>query len=113
MQKIIDLQNSSDVFPALPEALAALNGSSVESLAGGGALPERGQIFPALGRSSWRFLGVPLLQRRPPLLRALQVQDLEYRYHPVETEMTLNRYKYEKHLEQTLGKDNNDLVSLN
>jgi hypothetical protein len=26
---------------------------------------------------------------------------------------TLNRYKYEKHLEQTLGKDNNDLISLN
>ncbi len=25
---------------------------------------------------------------------------------------TLNRYKYEKHLEQTLGKDNNDLISL-
>ena len=26
---------------------------------------------------------------------------------------TLNRYKYEKHLEQTLGKDNNDLISPN
>ena len=115
LQNIIDLQNSSDVFPALPDALAALNGSSVESLAGGGALPSRsvvrysqplahhrgdfweyrfskdGRLFFGLSRSKTWNIDTILLKRK----------------------FTLNRYKYEKHLEQTLGKDNNDLVSLN
>ena len=115
LQNIIDLQNSSDVFPALPDALAALNDSSVESLAGGGALPSRsvvrysqplahhrgdfweyrfskdGRLFFGLSKSKTWNIDTVLLKRK----------------------FTLNRYKYEKHLEQTLGKDNNDLISAN
>ncbi|MFI5330313.1 MAG: hypothetical protein ACHQ2F_04660 [Desulfobaccales bacterium] len=115
LQNIIDLQNSSDVFPALPDALAALNGSSVESLASGGALPPRsvvrysqplvhhrgdfweyrfskdGRLFFGLSKSKTWNIDTILLKRK----------------------FTLNRYKYEKHLEQTLGKDNNDLISPN
>ena len=115
LQNIIDLQNSSDVFPALPDALAALNGISVESLASGGALPSRsvvrysqplahhrgdfweyrfskdGRLFFGLSKSKTWNIDTILLKRK----------------------FTLNRYKYEKHLEQTLGKDNNDLLSPN
>ena len=114
-QNIIDLQNSPDVFPSLPDALAALNGSSIESLANGGALPARsvarysqplahhrgdfweyrfskdGRLFFGLSKSKTWNIDTILLKRK----------------------FTLNRYKYEKHLEQTLGKDNNDLTSLN
>jgi hypothetical protein len=115
LQNIIDLQNSSDVFPSLPDALTALNGSSVESLANGGALPSRsvvrytqplahhhgdfweyrfskdGRLFFGRSKSKTWNIDTILLKRK----------------------FTLNRYKYEKHLEQTLGKDNNDLISLN
>ncbi|MCX5893756.1 MAG: hypothetical protein NTW80_12455 [Deltaproteobacteria bacterium] len=114
-QNIIDLQNSADVFPSLPDALAALNGSSIESLANGGALPSRsvvrytqalphyrgdlweyrfskdGRLFFGLSKSKTWNIDTILLKRK----------------------FTLNRYKYEKHLEQTLGKDNNDLISPN
>ena len=115
LQNIIDLQNSPDIFPSLPDALAALNGSSVEALANGGALPSRsvarytqplahhrgdlweyrfsqdGRLFFGRSRSKTWSIDTILLKRK----------------------FTLNRYKYEKHLEQTLGKDNNDLISLN
>ena len=114
-QNIIDLQNSPDIFPSLPDALAALNGSSVEALANGEALPSRsvvrytqplvhhrgdfwecrfskdGRLFFGRSRSKTWNIDTILLKRK----------------------FTLNRYKYEKHLEQTLGKDNNDLISLN
>jgi hypothetical protein len=115
LQNITDLQNSPDVFPSLPDALAALNGSSIESLVNGEALPSRkvarytqslahhpgdlweyrfskdGRLFFGRSRSKTWNIDTILLKRK----------------------FTLNRYKYEKHLEQTLGKDNNDLISLN
>ena len=115
LQNIIDLQNSSDIFPALPDALATLNNSRVESLLNGGAIPSRsavrytqplahhygdlweyrfskdGRLF--FGRSKSRTWNIDtiLLKRK----------------------FSENRHKYEKHLEQTLGKDNDDLTSLN
>jgi hypothetical protein len=115
LQNIIDLQNSSDIFPALPDALAALNNSSVASLLNGGAIPSRsavrytqplahhygdlweyrfskdGRLF--FGRSKSRTWNIDtiLLKRK----------------------FSENRHKYEKHLAQTLGKDNDDLTSLN
>lgn len=115
LQNITDLQNSPDIFPSLPDALAALNDSSIESLANGGAIPARsvvrytqslahhrgdlweyrfskdGRLFFGRSRSKTWNIDTILLKRK----------------------FTLNRYKYEKHLEQTLGKDNNDLISLN
>jgi hypothetical protein len=114
LQNIIDLQNSSDIFPALPDALTVLNNSSVESLLNGGAIPSRsavrytqplahhygdlweyrfskdGRLF--FGRSKSRTWNIDtiLLKRK----------------------FSENRHKYDKHLEQTLGKDNDDLTSL-
>jgi hypothetical protein len=113
LQNIIDLQNSPDIFPSLPDALASLNHSTVESLRQGGAIPSRsvvrftqplphhdgdfweyrfskdGRIFFGLSQSKTWNIDTILLKRK----------------------FSLNRYKYEKHLEQTLGKDNDDLQS--
>jgi len=111
LQNIIDLQNSPDVFPSLPDALATLNSSTPQSLANGGALPSRSLVkytqpltyhsgdfweyrfskdgrifFGRSGSKTWNIDTI-LLKRK----------------------FTENRYKYEKYLEQTLGKDNNDL----
>ena len=44
LQNIIDLQIRHDVFPSLPDALATLNNSSVESLLYGGAIPSRSVV---------------------------------------------------------------------
>ena len=54
LQNIIELQYSHDIFPSLPDALAALNNCSVESLLERRRhpLPECGQIFP----SRWRII---------------------------------------------------------
>lgn len=115
LENIIDLQNSADIFPALPDALAALNNSSVGALANGRGLPSRsmvkysqslayhqgdfweyrfskdGRIFFGLSKAKIWNIDTILLKRK----------------------FTENRYKYEKYLEQTLGKDNNDLKSVN
>jgi hypothetical protein len=115
LQNIINLQNSPDIFPSLPDALAALNNLSKDSLANGGALPSRslirysqplayhngdfweyrfskdGRIFFGLSKSKTWNIDTILLKRK----------------------FTDNRYKYEKHLEQTLGKDNYDLLGRN
>lgn len=111
LQNIIDLQNSPDVFPSLPDALASLNNSSVESLLAGESIPSRsvvkysqslahhtgdlweyrfskdGRIFFGLSKSKTWNIDTILLKRK----------------------FTENRYKYEKFLDQTLGKDNEDL----
>lgn len=111
LQNIIDLQYSHDIFPSLPDALANLNNSTVESLMNGEALPSRslvkysqpvmnhngdlweyrfskdGRIFFGLSNSRVWNIDTILLKRK----------------------FTENRYKYEKYLQQTLGKDNNDL----
>jgi len=115
LQNIIDLQNSPDIFPSLPDALATLNNLSKDALANGGALPSRsltrysrplahhygdfweyrfskdGRIFFGLSKSKTWNIDTILLKRK----------------------FTENRYKYEKHLDQTLGKDNYDLLGLN
>ncbi len=44
LQNIIDLQHSHDIFPSLPDALANLNNSGVESLINGEALPSRSVV---------------------------------------------------------------------
>ena len=114
LQNIIDLQNSPDIFPSLPDALTTLNNSSVESLLNGGAIPSRsavrytqplahhygdlweyrfskdGRLFFGLSKSRTWNIDTILLKRK----------------------FSENRHKYEKHLEQTLGKDNDDLTSL-
>ena len=114
LQNIIDLQNSPDIFPALPDALTTLNNSSVESLLNGGAIPSRsavrytqplahhygdlweyrfskdGRLFFGLSKSRTWNIDTVLLKRQ----------------------FSENRHKYDKHLEQTLGKDNDDLTSL-
>ncbi|MCX5888710.1 MAG: hypothetical protein NTY36_04575 [Deltaproteobacteria bacterium] len=113
LQNIIDLQNSPDIFPSLPDALTTLNNSSVESLLNGGAIPSRsagrytqplahhygdlweyrfskdGRMFFGLSQSRTWNIDTILLKRK----------------------FSLNRHKYEKYLEQTLGKDNDDLTS--
>jgi hypothetical protein len=112
LQNIIDLQNSPDIFPSLPDALATLNNLGKAALVNGGALPSRslirysqplahhngdfweyrfskdGRIFFGLSKSKTWNIDTILLKRK----------------------FTENRYKYEKHLEQTLGKDNYDLL---
>ncbi len=113
LQNIIDLKYSHDIMPSLPDALATLNNSSVEALLAGEAIPSRsvvkytqtlahhngdlweyrfsadGRIFFGLSRSKTWNIDTILLKRN----------------------FTQNRYKYEKYLEQTLGKDNDDLPS--
>jgi hypothetical protein len=113
LQNIIDLQYSHDIFPSLPDALANLNNSSVESLMNGGALPSRsvvkysqplqyhtgdfweyrfskdGRLFFGLSQSKTWNIDTILLKRK----------------------FTENRYKYEKYLQQTLGKDNDDIYT--
>ncbi len=114
LQNLIDLQDSHDILPSLPDALATLNNSSVESVLAGGAFPSRsavrytqllvhhlgelweyrfskdGRIFFGLSKSKTWNIDTILLKRK----------------------FSLNRHKYEKYLEQTLGKDNDDLKSL-
>lgn len=112
LQDILEVQNSPDIFPSLPDALAALNNTRVEDLKAGEALPSRnvtiysqplahhqgdfweyrfsrdGRIFFGLSRSRTWNIDTVLLKRN----------------------FTENRYKYEKYLEETLAKDNDDLV---
>jgi hypothetical protein len=111
LQDILDLQNSTDIFPSLPDALATLNNTGIEALKAEGAIPPRsavqysqqlahhhgdlweyrfskdGRIFFGLSKSRTWNIDTVLLKRR----------------------FTGNRYKYESYLEQTLGKDNDDL----
>ena len=113
LQNIIDLKYSHDIMPSLPDALASLNNSSVEALQAGEAMPSRsvvkytqtlahhngdlweyrfsadGRIFFGLSKSRTWNIDTILLKRK----------------------FTQNRYKYEKYLEKTLGKDNDDLPS--
>jgi hypothetical protein len=113
LQNIIDFKYSHDIMPSLPDALATLNNSSVEALLAGEAIPSRsvvkytqslahhngdlweyrfsadGRIFFGLSRSRTWNIDTILLKRK----------------------FTPNRYKYEKYLQQTLGKDNDDLPS--
>jgi hypothetical protein len=111
LQNIGEIQYAHDVFPSLPDALAVLNNSSVEALVSGEGIPSRsvvrytqplenfkgcfweyrfsrdGRIFFGLSQSRTLSVDTILLKRHYPQ----------------------NRYKYEKYLENTLGKDNNDL----
>jgi len=111
LKDIVDLQNSTDIFPSLPDALATLNNTGIEALKAGEAIPPRsavqysqllahhhgdlweyrfskdGRIFFGLSKSRTWNIDTVLLKRR----------------------FTENRYKYESYLEQTLGKDNDDL----
>ncbi|MGB8872545.1 MAG: hypothetical protein WCB64_06240 [Desulfobaccales bacterium] len=111
LQDILDLQNSPDIFPSLPDALATLNNTGIEDLKSGAAIPSRsavhysqqladhrgdfweyrfskdGRIFFGLSKSRTWNIDTVLLKRR----------------------FTENRHKYESYLEQTLGKDNDDL----
>jgi hypothetical protein len=111
LQNIVEIQYVHDVFPSLPDALSVLNSSTVDSLTSGNGMPSRsvvrytqtldnfqgqlweyrfskdGRIFFGLSQSRTWSIDTILLKRH----------------------FTLNRYKYEKHLGNTLGKDNNDL----
>ncbi len=111
LEDILELQNSPDIFPSLPDALATLNSTGPEELKSGAAIPSRsavqysqllvhhqgdlweyrfskdGRIFFGLSRSRTWNIDTVLLKRH----------------------FTENRYKYESFLEQTLGKDNDDL----
>ncbi|MGD0828110.1 MAG: hypothetical protein ABSA09_08505 [Desulfobaccales bacterium] len=111
LQDILDLQNSTDIFPSLPDALATLNNTGIEAMKAGAAIPSRsavqysqllahhygdlweyrfskdGRIFFGLSKSRTWNIDTVLLKRH----------------------FTENRYKYESYLEQTLGKDNDDL----
>lgn len=114
LQNLGDLQHSPDIFPSLPDALATLNNSSIGALLNGGALPSRsvvrytqplahhdgdlweyrfskdGRIFFGLSKTRTWNIDTILLKRN----------------------FSENRHKYDQHLEQTLGKDNDDLTSL-
>ena len=112
LQNIIELQNVHDVFPSLPDALAVINQSTVESLLAGKGIPSRsvarytqpvdhvtgslweyrfskdGRIFFGMSQSRTWNIDTVLLKRR----------------------FSHNRHKYKKILENTLGKDNHDLT---
>ena len=72
LQDILDLQNSPDIFPSLPDALATLNNTGIEDLKAGVAIPSRSAVpysqslahhrgdlgntaFPRMGASSSGF----------------------------------------------------------
>jgi hypothetical protein len=111
LENIIDLQNSADIFPSLPDALAALNATSMESLMNGGALPSRSvvrytQSLPYHDGDFWeyRFSKDGRLFFGVSKSRTWNIDTIL-----LKRKFSLNRHKYEKYLEQTLGKDNDDL----
>jgi len=111
LQNIIDMQYVHDAFPSLPDALSVINNSKAESLLSGEGIPSRsvvrytqpvshfngrlweyrfskdGRIFFGMSQSRTWSIDTVLLKRH----------------------FSDNRYKYEKFLENTLGKDNKDL----
>jgi hypothetical protein len=111
LQNIIGMQYGHDVFPSLPDALSLINNSKVESLLSGEGIPSRsvvrytqplshfhgllweyrfskdGRIFFGLSQSRTWNIDTILLKRH----------------------FSDNRQKYEKYLENTLGKGNKDL----
>jgi hypothetical protein len=111
LQNIIELQNAHDIFPSLPDALSNINNSSLDSLTSGEGVPSRsvvrytrplhhfdgffweyrfskdGRIFFGISDSRTWNIDTILLKRR----------------------FSDKKQKYDKYLENTLGKDNNDL----
>jgi hypothetical protein len=111
LQNIGGIQFVHDVFPSLPHALSIINHTKVDALLSGEGIPSRsvvrysqtpdnfkgylweyrfskdGRIFFGLSQSRTWSIDTILLKRH----------------------FSLNRYKYEKYLEATLGKDNDDL----
>lgn len=112
LQNIGDLQEVSEVFPSLPEALAKINKLSLEGLLSGEKLPPKsvarfatqelehfqgpfweyrfssdGRIFFGLSKSRTWNIDTILLKRRFPD----------------------KKEKYDRYLAETLGKDNQDL----
>jgi hypothetical protein len=112
LQNIGELQEVSEVFPSLPEALAKINRLSLEGLLSGGKLPPKsvarfatqelahfqgpfweyrfssdGRIFFGLSKSRTWNIDTILLKRRFPD----------------------KKEKYDRYLAETLGKDNQDL----
>ena len=114
LQNLGELQEVSDVFPSLPEALARINQTSYEALKSGGNLPPKtvtrfathqlehfqgpfweyrfsadGRIFFGLSQSRTWNIDTVLLKRRFPD----------------------KKEKYDRYLAGLLGKDNEDLKS--
>jgi hypothetical protein len=111
LQNISDIQLVHDVFPSLPDALALINGLDRDSLVSGEGFPSRSAV---------RY-SQPLQHFRGPLWEFRFSKDgriffglSQTRTFSIDTillkrHFTQNRYRYEKYLENTLGKDNNDL----
>jgi hypothetical protein len=115
LQNIIDLQHSHDIFPSLPDALANLNQSSLEALMNGEALPSRSVVKysqPVLHHNGelweYRFSKDGRIFFGPSKSKTWNIDTIL-----LKRKFTENRYKYDKYLQQTLGKDNNDLHSFN
>ncbi len=114
LENITELQNSPDIFPALPDALAALNGSSLESLLDGGAFPSRSAVRYTQPLAhyhgefwEYRFSKDGRIFFGPSRSKTLNIDTIL-----LKRKFSENRHKYEKYLEQTLGKDNDDLRPL-
>jgi hypothetical protein len=110
-QNIIELQHSPDIFPSLPDALATLNNSSAESLMAGESVPPRSVVRYTQSLVhhegplwEYRFSKDGRIFFGPSRSRTWNIDTIL-----LKRKFTDNRYKYERYLEETLGKDNDDL----
>jgi len=111
LQNILDLQNSPDIFPSLPDALATLNNSSAELLANGGTFPSRSVVkyTQTLAHHNGDFWEYRFSKDGRIFFGLSQTKTWNIDTILLKRKFTENRYKYEKYLQQTLGKDNSDL----
>jgi hypothetical protein len=108
---VVDLQYVHDVFPSLPDALAAINSINPAALAAGNGFPSRSAVrytqpLQHFRGSLWeyRFSRDGRIFFGLSQSRTFSIDTILLKRH-----FTQNRYRYEKYLEATLGKDNNDL----
>jgi hypothetical protein len=111
LQNIVEIQYVHDVFPSLPDALSVINSSKVDSLSSGEGIPSRSVV--RYSQALHNFKG-PLWEYRFSKDGRIFFGLSQSRTWSIDTillkrHFSLNRYKYEKYLEATLGKDNQDL----
>ncbi len=112
LQNLSEIQEAPEVFPSLPDALANINGTSLEALLSGESLPPK---------SVARFTTVDLEYFRGPFWEYRFSSDgriffglSKSRTWNIDTILLKRRFpdkkeKYDRYLAATLGKDNQDL----
>ncbi len=112
LHNIIENQYAHDIFPSLPDALSAINSLDATSfINGGGGIPSRSVLRYLQPLShfkgflwEYRFSSDGRLFFGMSKSRTWNIDTILLKRH-----YSHNRHKYEKYLENTLGKDNNDL----